>query len=532
MNDATDLDLNVDEYSQDDLLSLLDLTNMENVTYEDIINASNPLIARYTSEDNYDLANFFQQIENKLIQDLDDDSDTDIDNELDNNNDDFNIQNKKSSQLGNLWGNQYKSQANTDPNEANKTVDRNQQINIFEQNGQHVMNKNQLGVSNTYALPVAQGTINPNLKNTTTRLINIDSQYRDNIIPYNPDPDGPTSSTNYTLDLTDVLRNTISLEVTSFQIPFTWYLIDSDYQANSCFWIDNSMVNIPSGNYSNNTLIDAINTAITDVGITDIDVSYNTTTGKSIFTNNSITDSFNFTFYDPEGVKLCNSSSKLQEKFNNNLGWILGFRGNTNFPPSDAVTNPMYGQLVYTLEANNTLISEAFLDTFGSKYFLLVLDDYNQNHLNKGLVGITPTQKNAEIPSYWNPGLKNTSDTPLFSSTKTQTYSQNAPRKLTQAQLYTLNETTLARTQTKKNFITTPTTTDVLALIPLRLANNLSYGKQIIDDFNLDEAKRVYFGPVDIERMRVRLVNDKGYTVNLNGNDWSFTMTATALYQY
>jgi hypothetical protein len=534
MNDTTDL--NVDQYSQEDLLSLLDLSDTENVTYEDILNASNPVIARYTSEDNYDLANFFQQIQNKLLQDLDDDSDND---DIDNNNDDFNIQNVNSSQLGNLWSNQYKSQADTDPNQANKNTDRSQQINIFEQNGQHVMNKNQLGVNNNYQLPVAQGTINPNLKNTTTRIINIDSQYRDNIIPYNPDPDGPSSPTNYTLDLTDVLHNTISLEVTSFQIPFTWYLIDSVYQSNNCFWIDNSMVHIPSGNYSNNTLIDAVNTAMNSIGITDIDVSYNTTTGKTIFTNNRVDTSFNITFYDPEGVKLCNTSCKIQEKFNNNLGWILGFRGNTNFPPSDAVTNPMYGQLVYTLDISGNighiLNSEAFIDTFGSKYFLLVLDDYNQNHLNKGLVGITPTQKIAEIPSYWNPGLKKIPDdctTPLFSSTKTPTYVQNAPRKLTQAQLYTLNETTFARTQTKNNFITTPTTTDVLALIPLRLANNLSPGQQIIDDFNLDEAKRIYFGPVDIGRMRVRLVNDKGYTVNLNGNDWSFTLTATALYQY
>jgi hypothetical protein len=80
--------------------------------------------------------------------------------------------------------------------------------------------------------------------------------------------------------------------------------------------------------------------------------------------------------------------------------------------------------------------------------------------------------------------------------------------------------------------LTAPNTTDILALIPLRLANNLSPGQQIIDDFNLDEAKRIYFGPVDIERLRVRLINDKGYTVNLNGNDWSFTLTATTLYQY
>lgn len=523
------IDLNVDNYSQEDLLSLLDLTDLDDVTYQDIIDSSTPIITRYTSEDNYDLANFFQQIQNRLVEELDYDSDNDV------NDNDINLQDNESNQLGNLWNNQYNSQQKTDTNQANKTTDRTHQVNVFEQDDKFVMNRNELGIANNYQVPVAQGKINPNLKNTTTRLINIDSQYRENITPFNPDPDGPSSSSNFTLDLTDILRNTISIEMTSFQIPYTWYLIDGDYQANNCFYIDNSMVSIQSGNYTNDTLVSEINTSISNAGFNNIVLSLNTISGKTIITNNDVSN-HTITFYDPYGIKQCNSSCKLQEKFNNNLGWILGFRGNTNFPPSEAATNPLYGQLVYTVDMSGGMItSESFIDTFGSKYFLLVLDDYNQNHLNKGLVGITPTQKYAEIPSYWNTGLRKSENgctTPEFSSTKKPTYIQNVPRKLTQAQLYTLNETTAARTQTKKNFLTTPTTTDVLALIPLRLANNLSPGQQIIDDFNLDEAKRVYFGPVDIERMRVRLVNDKGYTVNLNGNDWSFTLTATALYQY
>ena len=523
------IDLNVDNYSQEDLLSLLDLTDLDDVTYQDIIDSSTPIITRYTSEDNYDLANFFQQIQNRLVEELDYDSDNDV------NDNDINLQDNESNQLGNLWNNQYNSQQKTDTNQANKTTDRTHQVNVFEQDDKFVMNRNELGIANNYQVPVAQGKINPNLKNTTTRLINIDSQYRENITPFNPDPDGPSSSSNFTLDLTDILRNTISIEMTSFQIPYTWYLIDGDYQANNCFYIDNSMVSIQSGNYTNDTLVSEINTSISNAGFNNIVLSLNTISGKTIITNNDVSN-HTITFYDPYGIKQCNSSCKLQEKFNNNLGWILGFRGNTNFPPSEAATNPLYGQLVYTVDMSGGMItSESFIDTFGSKYFLLVLDDFNQNHLNKGLVGITPTQKYAEIPSYWNTGLRKSENgctTPEFSSTKKPTYIQNVPRKLTQAQLYTLNETTAARTQTKKNFLTTPTTTDVLALIPLRLANNLSPGQQIIDDFNLDEAKRVYFGPVDIERMRVRLVNDKGYTVNLNGNDWSFTLTATALYQY
>jgi hypothetical protein len=128
----TNMDLNVENYSQDDLLALLDFSDADDVTYNDILNASNPIINRYTSEDNYDLANFFQQLQNKLVEDLDYESD----------NDETNIQYDDSAQLGNLWSNQYKSQKNTDETQANKVSDRKQQVNVFEQDGKFIMNKN------------------------------------------------------------------------------------------------------------------------------------------------------------------------------------------------------------------------------------------------------------------------------------------------------------------------------------------------------------------------------------------------------
>ena len=122
-----DIDMNVNNYSQDDLLSLLSLNNIDidTITYEDIIHASNPLIQRYTREDNYDLANFFQQAQNKLLEDIDDD--------YDNNN---NIQNIPTSQLGSLWQNENVSQEGVDQNQANKVTDRKQKVEIFNQ-GDH-----------------------------------------------------------------------------------------------------------------------------------------------------------------------------------------------------------------------------------------------------------------------------------------------------------------------------------------------------------------------------------------------------------
>jgi len=382
---------------------------------------------------------------------------------------------------------------------------------------------------------VAQGQLNPTLKNTTSRIINIDSNYRDNIIPYTSDPDGPSSATNFTLDLSDPIFNALSINLTSYNIPNTMYLIDS-YQGNNCFFVDSSMVEIPNGNYSVSELITEIsNNSI--FSTIPMNISNNSKTGKTTITNTDASG-HTITFYDPSGLLVCDTTcgnSRTTSKFNNNLGWILGFRGNINIPQDES----LYGQLVYTLDAsgnpNDKIISESIIDTYGSKYLLLVLDDFNQNHLNKGLVGITPTQKNAEIPSYCNADLQ-TSGTvnctvPANSSKKTASYTQSAPRRLTQAQLYTLNQTTQARAKTNKTFLTSPTTTDVLALIPLR-KHRIAFGDPIIDDFNLDDAERVYFGPVDLERMRVRLVDDKGNTVNLNGSNWSFTLTATSLYQY
>lgn len=571
MTDSNSMDLNVQNYSEDDLLALLNLSSdntpdIDNLTYNDIVNASNPLINRFTSEDNYDLANFFQQVQNKLLSDIDgNDSNTgyglqgddggDVDDDNDEgdvnsdddtygfqdddmntvNDSDVDLLDEPNNQLGNLYQNEYPTQEHTDSTQYDKTTDRKQQVNIFEQDGKFVMNKNQLGVNNTFNLPVTQGQLNPNLKNTTSRIINIDSNYRDNIIPYTTDPDGPSSPTNFTLDLSDPIFNALSINLTSYNIPNTMYLIDS-YQGNNCFFVDSSMVEISSGNYSVSELITVIsNNSI--FSAKQLDISNNPITGKTTITNTDVSG-HTITFYDPSGILICDTTSgnsRTTSKFNNNLGWILGFRGNINIPSESS----LYGQLVYPLDASGNpsdkIISESIIDTFGSKYLLLVLDDFNQNHLNKGLVGITPTQKNAEIPSYWNADLRTSGtincNVPANSSKKTASYTQNAPRQLTQAQLYTLNQTTQARAKTNKTFLTSPTTTDVLALIPLR-KHRIAFGDPIIDDFNLDDAERVYFGPVDLERMRVRLVDDKGNTVNLNGSNWSFTLTATSLYQY
>jgi hypothetical protein len=49
---------------------------------------------------------------------------------------------------------------------------------------------------------------------------------------------------------------------------------------------------------------------------------------------------------------------------------------------------------------------------------------------------------------------------------------------------------------------------------------------------SLQDNKRTYFGPVNIDRMRVRLLDDKGNILNLNGAEWSISIISENLYQY
>jgi hypothetical protein len=166
-------------------------------------------------------------------------------------------------------------------------------------------------------------------------------------------------------------------------------------------------------------------------------------------------------------------------------------------------------------------------DTYGPKYLILVLDDYNQNHLNKGLVTIATNDTRLSLPSYFNPGLAVNCD-----ASNNPFYVQSAPRQLTQAQLYTINAINQNRNNTTTDRYTGPTTTDVLALIPLKTYSLLSGQPYIEFGSALQTNERIYFGPVNIERMKIQLMDDKGNILNMHGNDWSFTIISTHLYEY
>ena len=542
----TSIDTNVNNYTISELMEIIDEKTLD----ADSIKAKTDKLISQFNKTNPILSSFFFDIQSKLLQNIND-------------NNSFNKQTDE-------W---YKNEALPQSNtvQKDKVTERENKVDVY--GNQHVpMKREQLGVSNTFNVPVAQDSLNPNLKNTITRFVNLDSQFRQ----YNAGSE--SISTDYTLDLSDPLINALSIRLFSFQIPFSWYVLDNAY-GNTCFWITHSSgintppinvpIIIPSGNYDASDFVKVLNTSFlyalfifpTTVPI-NTPVSYNPNNGKitlnlvnGIFAGGTInkvllpgftitTDTI-ITFYDYTSQlinELLNSNINNSNYLNQTLGWVMGYR----IPYVKVET------------AGNT--GASLLDLNGTKYLILVIDDYNQNHVNNGLVSITEYSNILKLPSYYSPDLPyvfvnpdgvsnnlnslinaegpNNQNGLLIAGKMTVDYLPtqiiipSAPRTLTQSQIYTINQINKNKNNNTNFRAKAPTSPDILAILPIK-TSNLSTGSMISEmSGSLQENIRVYFGPVNIERMKVKLLDDKGNIINLNGLDWCITLICECLYQY
>ena len=527
-NNTFDIDTNVDSYTNDELLEILELDSESgSFTSEDIQNKVQLMMRQYPS-----IAFFFAQVGERLQSEseyADADADDDVAEEE-------GQQNEEDE--ANVWlKNQYLHQDGA--KEFKQYTSRDNKVQIFEDgNGHEQMKQERLGAVNAINVPVSQGSLNPVLKNITSRIVMLDSTYRQNIVPY----DSPVSaSTDYTLDLSDTLNKTLSIKLSSVQIPFTWYNY-ADYLGNTCFMYATSLTaftgnnlnpprmqqfKIINGSYTNSTTLLA---ALNLVAPAQFTFSF---ANNSFTITNASTMYVRVVFYNGNNPTMsCGSSGgcRFPSKLDNNLGWNLGFRS-SNIPGVELAI--AYDLAPNTSHPLSSVVASVPYCNIGPNYFLLVVDDFNQNHLNQGLVNIDDTDTTLNPPSYINADINYSCfSTDEGFQSPYPVYIPNAPTRLTQAQLYSANQIAENRRNTTNIRTPGPTTTDVLAVIPLKVGG-LSFGDKYIEfGSSLLQNERVYFGPVNISRMRATLRDDKGNIVNLNGADWSFSLISTHLYEF
>ena len=203
------------------------------------------------------------------------------------------------------------------------------------------------------------GVINPLKKRTIKKNLNIDSRFRENYYS--------SSSTNYNLTLPVNFNNVVQMQLSSVEIPTSYYVISKQY-GNNFFSItvntSTTIINIPDGNYDVMTIMTAINNQLVlsgspfnkvtfAINLTNgITGSGQTMVGFSDLSGNTIIE-LNFQA-DKYGIDDRNTPLPLK------FGWILGFR------------NGIYVN-------NLDYVSEGIVDVSGPKYLFLVVDDHNNS---------------------------------------------------------------------------------------------------------------------------------------------------------
>jgi hypothetical protein len=363
--------------------------------------------------------------------------------------------------------------------------------------------------------------------------MSIDSTFRPNNIPALKSvpytSEGIWNASHFTADLTEPLTRVLSLQLYSVQIPYTWYNIS---KGSNCFSYKGVVYTVPPGNYTVETLKNTINN---DLALPDIELNTDNyaTQGKVSFTSTSISVE-KLVFFATSGFQdalgdcqACDFGNYI----NATLGWILGFR-----------------EPCYEISLSNPAQGEAAVDLNGPKYLLLYLDEFNMNRINKGIVNIEDTETKLNLPSYYKAGNLSTvgnnlsvvepecqNDQQVIGDpcinqpypVKTPFFTQDLPRTLTQAQQYTVNEIIKNRKNSPTVKLTAPNPNNIMGLIPVK-PNGLEFGGVLVENANsLTFNTRNYFGPVDIERVEVKLLDDKGNLLQLNGAEWSFSIITT-----
>lgn len=478
MDATTEIDADVTQYSIEDILSIF---NIIDPTEFNVTDVANTLIAKMKVAGNDDLVTFFGEARDKVLEYLQE----------------KNLAANTDVSISQLWEPAgVKPPVNLKPAHY---FDDGTRVVIEEQNS-----------ANTNA-----DASDPNYKKVpliASHIVNIDSQFRTNILPYSNSPLANTYNTNFIFNLSTPITSATSIRLYSYQIPTSWYGF-SFLAGNTFFLYNGIIITIPDGNYSPSELATAINAqAALNIATQGLAVAYNSKNNRISFTNNDALEvvvifyiQANVTNFKNCGVSVLNNFQTLG--INKTLGWLLGFR-----TPANLLT----GDVDIILPAGETTQADVTPNTYGPKYFTLSVEEFSNRRLTNGMLSITNTNNSSilTVPDFYKT---------IRASCK---FRQGS---LTQAEQYTLNSIIENNKPNLNvggftNKLTGPNLPAALAIIPLSNITALRPDPYVKFGADLLPNVRNYSTPTVLTRLSVSLTDDNGNLVNLYDNDWSFSL--------
>jgi len=306
-----------------------------------------------------------------------------------------------------------------------------------------------------------------NPKPVYKKVIAMNSKFRDDYYG--------TLSTDFLTTLPTRIKDVVSMELSGFEFPNTYFQISKSL-GNNFFWLGWQKaaplvlnwyyISIPDGSYERKTMQDMVN----------IQIQKATGLPSEQCPQCSIdVASLRTIFALPTTTS--NPAAFLQLAFNRTRGGktITDTSQNQLAPAEIDSTNIniaqnfgwILGFRMAEYKASTAYVSEGLYDSWGTKYLYVIVDDFNKNYAN--LVE------------------------PIYNSSLGR-------------------DNILAR----------------VSLAPI-LAS-LTEGTSLADQFNPGDFVRNYFGPVDVEKIRLTIVDEFGRVINLNNMDLSLAITFVCLY--
>jgi len=405
------------------------------------------------------------------------------------------------------------SSTNNHHNTRNNVTNFNELKNTVNETNNHFIIENEQSVKEAYQSKLTDGLhagsiggappgiINPLNFRTIKRALNIDSRFRPNYYQ--------SSSSDQMLTLPYKFEKVINMRLASIELPLTYYAI-SESLGNNSFVVNwdnvsgvyqNSvLVKIPDGNYQNfnnnspsgsggSNIESILNAALlSSVAITPTDSLYNgntiqsdlsfnlhytvdTNSGKSVFA----LDVSNISQVDLSGL-LIDNSLEYQIVFpvdingtrndNHPLPFFLGWELGYRMGTYESGSGIVDGSNVILPAA---IVSEGLYHVKGPQYIFISIDDYNNNVNNYYVSAYSDSINNRNILARIN--LSNNGNSGgAYRTTETDGLSSQINRS------------------------------------------------------------RNYFGPVNIEKLRITLYDEYGRIVNLNNMDWSCALMFECMY--
>jgi len=395
--------------------------------------------------------------------------------------------------------------------------------------------------------------ISTQIPNTWNTYLQFDSSYNLNDVNPNPDIENPIITIQNNQPVYD--NQLIVNETNNYFVLKSFPEVNGlTYQGAGLYDISiNITPTIPNENnkYTADEIFDAINARLAENPLTAGTIIKTTGTeysGKTVLRVNINkafrTQDYRLVFYDPysfvscySGASKSGSKSVQNATWDTTVGWILGFRESIiYYLNSDDYINASSSERIH-YNANKTictLTGDTTVSTSLYNYFLIALDDYTQNHLNDGLVTITTQETAIDVGPYTymcNP-YNTTGSTKIAVPIRPGIKNDNGKiTGISQKELYTFNEKLLSKQVKEKSYSKGPFVKDIFGIIPIKTAGLLTGSTYVEFGGTLQNQERMYFGPVNIHRMTIRLLNDRGDMVDLNNANWSFSLVCEQLYR-